>query len=69
MGFSKMLMALSALCMLAGCAGTEQDGVTHAAAIRHMGVPKGAIGRDHSVLTDDLPRALHEQRRTDIATP
>jgi hypothetical protein len=63
----RTLCGLMILSVLTACAAPGKGGFTHAAA--HMGVPKGAIGRDHSVLNDDLPRAAHEQRRTDIATP
>jgi hypothetical protein len=30
---------------------------------------KGAVGTDHSGYTDDISRALHDQRRDRVATP
>ena len=65
----KSLTALAVASVLAACATSPAEPNQAAAANRHLGAPKGAIGRDHTVLNDDLIRATHEQRRQDIATP
>lgn len=58
-----VLLGLFIAGAVAACAGTADR------VVQTRPGPKGAIGTDHSGYTDDISRALHDQRRSGVATP